>query len=179
MDGGAWKAAVHGVAEGWTQLSDSLSLFTFMHWRRKWQATPVFLPGEFHGQKSLAGYSLQGSKETDVTERLNTAIWTGQEHVPVANTHSSSGGLYNSHWAKSSGIVILSQSKIHWSVTLMTIVWVLHTNISIKMVTLKKVLRLPTDLRDLPSNYKVLCKVEQNGPWPSLLLFFKYCPYDH
>ena len=46
MDRGAWKAAVHGVAEGWTRLSDLLSLFTFMHWRRKWQPTPVFLPGE-------------------------------------------------------------------------------------------------------------------------------------
>ena len=35
----------------------SLLLFTFMHWRRKWQPTPVFLPGESHGQRSLAGYS--------------------------------------------------------------------------------------------------------------------------
>ena len=31
----------------------SLSLFTFMHWRRKWQPTPVFLPGEFQGRRSL------------------------------------------------------------------------------------------------------------------------------
>ena len=48
MDGGAWKAAVHGVAEGQTQLSDLA--FTFMHWRRKWQPTPVFLPGESQGR---------------------------------------------------------------------------------------------------------------------------------
>ena len=33
----------------------SLSLFTFMHWRRKWQPTPVFLPGESQGQGSLVG----------------------------------------------------------------------------------------------------------------------------
>ena len=33
----------------------SLSLFTFLHWRRKWQPTPVFLPGESHGQRSLMG----------------------------------------------------------------------------------------------------------------------------
>ena len=39
----------------------SLSLFTLMHWRRKWQPTPVFLPGETQGQRSLAGYSLQKS----------------------------------------------------------------------------------------------------------------------
>ena len=39
MDGGAWKAAVHGITEGRTQLSD----FTFMNWRKKWQPTAVFL----------------------------------------------------------------------------------------------------------------------------------------
>ena len=39
-------------------------------WRREWQPTPVFLPGEFHGQRSLAGYSPQGHKESDMTERL-------------------------------------------------------------------------------------------------------------
>ena len=42
-------------------------------WRRKWQPTPVFLPGEFHGQRSQAGYSPSGHKESDMTECLNTA----------------------------------------------------------------------------------------------------------
>ena len=45
MDGGACWAAVHGVAKSRTQLSNFT--FTFMHWRRKWQPTAVFLPGEF------------------------------------------------------------------------------------------------------------------------------------
>ena len=49
----------------------SLSLFTFLHWRRKWQPTPVFLPGKFHGQWSLAGNSLWGPK-SPTTEQLNT-----------------------------------------------------------------------------------------------------------
>ena len=35
-----------------------------------WQPTPVFLPGEFHGQRSLAGYNLWGHKELDATELL-------------------------------------------------------------------------------------------------------------
>ena len=39
----------------------SLSLFTFMHWRRKWQPTPVFLPGESQGRGSLVGCRLRGS----------------------------------------------------------------------------------------------------------------------
>ena len=38
------------------------------HWRRAWQPTPVFLPGESHGQRSLVGYSLWGRTESDTTE---------------------------------------------------------------------------------------------------------------
>ena len=49
-------------------LAASLSLFTFMHWRRKWQPTPVFLPGESEGQGSLVGCRLQGHTELDTTE---------------------------------------------------------------------------------------------------------------
>ena len=41
-------------------------------WRRKWQPTPVFLPGKSHGQRSLGGYNPQGHKELDVPERLST-----------------------------------------------------------------------------------------------------------
>ena len=46
----------------------SLSLFTFMHWRRKWQPTPVFLPGESQGRRSLVGCRLWGRTESDMTE---------------------------------------------------------------------------------------------------------------
>ena len=46
----------------------SLSLFTFMHWRRKWHPTPVFLPGESQGQRSLVGCRLWGRTESDTTE---------------------------------------------------------------------------------------------------------------
>ena len=40
-------------------------------WRKKWQPTPVFLPGEFHGQRNLVGYSPRGQKESDTTQKLN------------------------------------------------------------------------------------------------------------
>ena len=46
----------------------SLSLFTFMHWRRKWQPTPVFLPGQSQGRGSLVGCRLWGRTELDTTE---------------------------------------------------------------------------------------------------------------
>ena len=116
MDGGAWEAAVHGVAKSRTRLSHltftfhfhalekemathssvlawkipwteepgrlqsmgslrlrhnwatSLSLFTFMHWKRKRQPTPVFLPGESQGRGSLVGCHLWGHTESDTAE---------------------------------------------------------------------------------------------------------------
>ena len=46
----------------------SLSLFTFMHWRRKWQPTPVFLPGESQGRRNWVGCCLWGHTELDMTE---------------------------------------------------------------------------------------------------------------
>ena len=46
----------------------SLSLFTFMHWRRKWQPTLAFLPGESQGRRSLVGCCLWGRTELDTTE---------------------------------------------------------------------------------------------------------------
>ena len=57
-------------------------------WRRKWQATLVFLPGESHGWKSLEGYNPRGHKEVDTTERLSThsqgessSIWSQKGNV--------------------------------------------------------------------------------------------------
>ena len=44
------------------------TLFTFMHWGRKWQPTPVFLPGESQGRRSLVGCCLWGHTESDTTE---------------------------------------------------------------------------------------------------------------
>ena len=43
-------------------------------WRREWLPTPVFWPGEFHGQWSLAGFSPWGHKESDTTEQLSQCI---------------------------------------------------------------------------------------------------------
>ena len=53
------------VGHDWTT---SLSFFTFMHWRRKWQPTLVFLPGESQGRGSLVGCCLWGRTESDTTE---------------------------------------------------------------------------------------------------------------
>ena len=54
----------HRVGHDW---ATSLYFFTFMHWRRKWQPTTVFLPGESQGWRSLLGCCLWGRKESDMT----------------------------------------------------------------------------------------------------------------
>ena len=51
-------------------------------WRRQWQPTPVFLPGEFQGQRSLAGYSPWGGTESEVTERLTHTQTHTHTHTP-------------------------------------------------------------------------------------------------
>ena len=68
MDGGAGRLQSMGslrVGHGW---ATSLSLFIFMHWRRKWHPTPVFLPGESQGWGSLVGCCLWGHTESDTME---------------------------------------------------------------------------------------------------------------
>ena len=62
MEKGVRWATVHGVTG------------------RNWQPTPVLLPGEPHGLRSLVGYSPQGRKELDMTERLHLATKHQQQH---------------------------------------------------------------------------------------------------
>ena len=66
----------HRVGHDW---ATSLSLFTFVHWRRKWQPTPVFLPGESQGWGSLVGCCLWGRTESDTTE----VTWQQQQQQQV------------------------------------------------------------------------------------------------
>ena len=63
--GGLQSMGSIGVGHDW---ATSLWLFTLMHWRRKWEPTPVFLPGESKGQRSLVGCRLWGHTESDTTE---------------------------------------------------------------------------------------------------------------
>ena len=68
MDGGAWWAAVHGIAKSRTRLSDFTFTFHFHALEKKWQLTSVFLPGESQGRRSLVGCRLRGCTESDTTE---------------------------------------------------------------------------------------------------------------
>ena len=71
----------------------SLSLFTFMHWRRKWQPTPVFLPGESQGRGSLVGCHLWGCTELDTTEATYQQQRSLQENYRYQGNISCKDGL--------------------------------------------------------------------------------------
>ena len=74
-----------GHEESDTYWATWLSLFTFMHWRRKWQPTPVFLPGESQGQGTLVGCRLWGRTQSDTTEGTSGSDGSGSS--------SSSSGI--------------------------------------------------------------------------------------
>ena len=75
---------IHGVHWGFPHGSDGKESacnvghprFRKIPWRREWQPTPVFLPGESHGQRSLVGYSPWGCKELDTNEWLMLLLFT-------------------------------------------------------------------------------------------------------
>ena len=70
-DGGAWWAAVYGVAQSQTRLKRLSSSSKRVCRRRPWHSTPVLLSGKSHGRRSLVGCSPWGRQESDTTERLH------------------------------------------------------------------------------------------------------------
>ena len=69
-------------------------------WRRKWQCTPVYLPGKSHGQRSLAGYSAWGRKESDMTGRLH---FTGNTGAQSSFTYEGSSQMDGMGWMQGRG----------------------------------------------------------------------------
>ena len=65
-------------------------------WRRAWQPTPAFLPGESHGQRSLVGYSTRGCKESDTTEQL-THSRTPPYPPPLPTPSTTSSSFFDPH----------------------------------------------------------------------------------
>ena len=63
------ESACNAGDQGWTPWVRKIP------WSRKWQPTPVFLPGEFHGQRSLASYRPWGCKESDTTGQLTLSLF--------------------------------------------------------------------------------------------------------
>ena len=89
-----------GISQKWARNIQTPFIYTEVGkilWRRKWQPTPVFLPGKFHGQRSLAGYSPWGYEESDTTVWLSLGwfkILGGTRSIPLF--HSSSLWIFTS-----------------------------------------------------------------------------------
>ena len=98
-------------------------------WRRKWQSTPVLLPGKSHGQKSLVGYSPWGRKELDTTE----------------HTFFLLSGLYSS--------VQISHSVMSDSAT----PWTASCQASLSITSSRRLLRLMSIKSVKPSHHLILC----------------------
>ena len=75
------------------RLSDFTFTFHFQHWRRTWQPTPAFLPGESRGQRSLVGGRLWGRTESDTTE----ATQQQQQQVTITSCYNI---LPQTQWQK-------------------------------------------------------------------------------
>ena len=121
------------VGHNW---ATSLSRFTFMHWRRKWQPTPAFLPGESQGQGSLVGCRLWGCTESDTTEatqqqqqhswftllyvEINTPLWSS--YTLLKKNKTDCWLLYNTHIPQREGIYVLIY------------VWLIHFAIQKKLI---------------------------------------------
>ena len=69
---------------------------------RKWQPPPVFLPGEFHGQRSLAGYNPWGHKELNMTEQV-TRLWVSEVGLVVRNLPANVGHVRDTDLIPASG----------------------------------------------------------------------------
>ena len=87
--GGLQSMELLRIGHNWATL---LSLFTFMHWRRTWQPTPVFLPGESQGRGSLVGCRLRGRTELDMSDLVHSHSWWLQlfEKEPISGKSSRS-----------------------------------------------------------------------------------------
>ena len=96
-----------GVRHNW---ATSLSLFTFMHWRRKWQPTPVFLPGESQGRRSMVGCRLWGRTELDTIGHDWSDAAAPAAAVPVKSITTT--GLRGERERKSRRIYRTSQNII-------------------------------------------------------------------
>ena len=152
LDRGAWQATVHRVTKNWTRPRTeepdrlqsmgslrvghdwvtSLSVFTFMHWRRKWQPTPVFLPAESQGQGSLVGCHLWGRTELDTTE----AIQQEQQQSTLCPTPLSGLGLQStcSHTPRTMEVQLAKFWKDLMFIfrTQTLVVWVISVSLPVK-----------------------------------------------
>ena len=136
----------------------SLSLSTFMHWRRKWQPTPVFLPGESHGQGSLVGCSPWGRTESDTTESMQ------QQQASLSITNSCSlPKLMSTESVMPSNHLILCHPLLPHPIPLLSPPSVFP---SIRVFSNESVLRIRW-----PKYWSFSCSISPSNEHPGLIFF--------
>ena len=93
----------------------SLSLFTFMHWRRKWQPTPVFSPGKYHGQTEPVGYGPQGCQRARHDLETKQQQFFPSPHANIYFSEISTSFTWHFiqihvcvHWGKQVGVALFN-----------------------------------------------------------------------
>ena len=98
-------------------------------WSRKWHATPIFLPGKFHGQRSLAGYSSQGHKESDMNEHTQHGTAqkqpAGRDPAGVLVWEGLGAFILSPGMPLSLNLHIFSKPEARWTLSL-GFLWRLH-----------------------------------------------------
>ena len=129
-------------------------------WRRKWQPTSVFLPGKFHGQRSLVGYSPGGRKELDMTE-ISLAPAPRLPHVMLSNILSG----------KISEMVLALTDHSGETTWKGQLVWRPHTTSYKLLIGIKTYVRLNCSwIPDNPEPQKFGLLVSEGDSGPSLIL---------
>ena len=85
------------VGHDWATL---LSLFTFMHWRRKWQPTPVFLPGESQGRGSLVAAVYGVTQSRTRLKWLSSSSSTRCKGMKILKAHGAVSNSFQPNWTK-------------------------------------------------------------------------------
>ena len=136
----------------------SLSLFTFMHWRRKWQPTPVLLPGKSHGWKGLVGYSPWGCKELDTTEQFIC--------MPL-QYFSDYSRNYIMHLSVQFSCSVVPDSESHADP------WTAARQASLSITNFQSLLKLMFIESVMPSNHLILCRplLLLHSIFPSIRVF--------
>ena len=106
-----------------------------MPWKKEWLPNPIFLPGEFHGQRSLGGYTPRGNKELCKTEQLTLSLFT-----TLKNT-----SLFGSvHFSPS----VMSDSATTWTAAQQASLSFANSRSLLKFISIESV---------MPSNHLILC----------------------
>ena len=155
MDGGAWWAAVHRSRRVRHDGATSLSLFTFKHWRRKWQPPPVFLPGESQGRGEPGGLPSMGSHRvghdlSDLAAAGAAADYqtrTAQDPTPTATPRGNkrNGNSISSVQSLSPGWLIVTP-------------WTAARQASLSITNSQSLLNLMSTASVMPSNHVILCR---------------------